>query len=398
MRVFRALRHRQVQWLWGGQVFSAMGDEIYGIALVWYATNLLGTDAGYLSAVQAGSVFIFSLFGGVLVDHLDNRRVMILSDVLRGLAVLSLPILGTFGPLSLWAVVVVAILVSSLSAFFNPALAGFIPQMTKDRALLQATNGLMETTSRFARIIGPGLVGLLGRHVPLIHFFTVDAISFFVSALSVSRAKPDPALVHNENYQREVFGSLMAGYRLAKTNPVLRYTVYSTSVAASAWLFVVPLGMTLLVRERLPSNIGALGFLISAYGIGNVVSNIVIANFHFHRPQRWIFSGRLVAGVGIFLLSFSTTLEQMMLASALTAVGGPLADLGYVNFIQKVCSGREIARIFRYITAVGQGSLLIVYLVSPKLFDQFSVSAGIASAAVLVFLSGLIGFVVDREV
>jgi MFS transporter, DHA3 family, macrolide efflux protein len=97
---------------------------------------LLGTSAGYLAAVQAGSIFLFSLIGGVWADHRDHRRVMIASDFIRGLAVLSLPIIAYFMPLTLWTLIPVAITVSSLSAFFNPALNALTPQLTQDRPLL----------------------------------------------------------------------------------------------------------------------------------------------------------------------------------------------------------------------------------------------------------------------
>lgn len=371
-----------------------MGDEVYGIALIWYATSLLGTNAGYISALQASSMFLFGLLGGVWADRHDHRKVMIFSDVFRGMAVLALPVVAYFDLLSIWPVIVVTIVVSSLTAFFTPALAALLPELTKDVGLLQTTNGLMETTGRFARIIGPGMVGLLSRQIPLIHYFTIDAVSFFVSAFSISRVKIDSSLANIDPVPLDLKATLLSGYRLAKSQSVLKYTVYSSAVAGAAWIFVVPLGMTLLLRERLPTNIGGLGLLITAYGVGNVVSNLVVANFYFRRPERWIFSGRLIAGVGIVLLSLSSTLPQMMLASALTAVGGPLVDLGYVNFIQKVCTGRDVARLFRYVMAIGQGALLVVYLTSPTLFLTFSVPHVMESAGILIFTMGLLGWII----
>jgi hypothetical protein len=322
---------------------------------------------------------------------------MIFSDVIRGTAVLALPITAYFAHLTLPIIVLTVIAVSSLSAFFNPALTAFLPQLTRDKSLLQAANGLMETTGRIARIIGPGLVGLLSRQIPLIQYFTVDAFSFFVSAASISRIKPETAFAEHDRQRLGIKATLLSGYHLTRSRFVLTYTVYSGALAGAAWMFVLPLGMTLLIQDKLPSSVGSLGFLISAYGVGHVVSNIIISNFHFYRPERWIFSGRTVAGVGILLLSFSSTLEQMMLSSALTALGGPLTDLGYVNLIQSLCSGRDIARIFRYVMALSQGSLLMVYAVSPKLFQLFAVPTVVASAGALVFASGLFGFAIGNK-
>ena len=102
MRIFNALAHRRVRLLWSGQVFSAVGDEVYNIALVWLAAELIGLNAGYVSAIQAASIFVFSLIGGIWVDHHDPRKVMIAADLIRGSVVLLLPLSTLFFPLSLW--------------------------------------------------------------------------------------------------------------------------------------------------------------------------------------------------------------------------------------------------------------------------------------------------------
>src|SRR6516162_2206796 len=98
MRIIKALRHPSIRLLWSGQVFSCIGDEVYSIALIWYATELIGLNAGLVAAVQAGSVFAFSLVAGYWVDHHDQRRMMILTDLLRGGAVLLLPVYAIFSP------------------------------------------------------------------------------------------------------------------------------------------------------------------------------------------------------------------------------------------------------------------------------------------------------------
>ena len=343
MQILRAFRHRDIQLLWSGQVFSAIGDEVYGIAIVWYAATFMGTGAVYLSAIQAASISIFSLLGGALIDHRDNRHVMIASDIVRAIAVLSLPLSTIFGDLKLWLIISVAIIVSSLSAFFTPALNSLLPNLIKEKKLLQATNGLMETTGRLARVIGPGIIGLLSTVVPFIHYFTLNALSFFISAVSIGateRQKPHTA------HRLRLRDTLLAGHHLVKSKPMVRYVIFSGAIAGSAWNFILPLGMTLLVRERVPQDLGALGFLISAYGVGNIISNVVVANIEFVRPERWMFSGRILAGLGFTLLVLSQNLNQMMLSAAIAAAAGPIVDLGYINLIQANFQGTRYCTAF----------------------------------------------------
>jgi DHA3 family macrolide efflux protein-like MFS transporter len=391
MRLLRALAHPQVRWLWGGQVFSAVGDEVYNVALVWYATSLLGTRAGYLSAIQAASIVICGAFAGLWMDHRDHRKVMIASDLARAVVVLLLPVINQFLPLNVALLLTAVIVVSSLSALFQPAMSGLLPQLLPDRDLLQASNGLMETTSRLARVMGPGLVGLLSRFVPLIHYFTIDRISFLFSAYSLHRvqttsesAEPGPRLTVRQ--------ALLAGHHLVFAKPVVAFVVLTGAIAAATWLFIFPLGMTLLLREKFPADVSSLAMLVAAYGVGNILANVLCAGFTFHRPERWMFSGRVLGGIGFIYLSQAPTLHQMMLACALAATGGPLTDLGFVNLIQRHYRGRDVARVFRYTMVLGNVCLVAVYLSSADLFAWLSVPTVILCNACAVALTGIVGF------
>src|SRR5947209_3527181 len=140
MKLLLALKTRSLRLLWGGQVFSAVGDELYGIALVWLAADLIGTRAGYLLAVQALAVLLTSLFGGIWADRWDHRRTLVGVDLFRGFAVLLLPAASCFGRLSIWLLVPVAIVVSGLKALFDPALRSCLPRLAEDEETLHATN------------------------------------------------------------------------------------------------------------------------------------------------------------------------------------------------------------------------------------------------------------------
>lgn len=384
-----ALAHKGVRRLWTGQILSSVGDEVYTIALIWSATELMGERAGYLSALQAGSIFIFSLFGGLFVDHRDHRHVMLAADVARGLLVLTIPFASLFGPPGLWVLVPVAVGVSSLYALFDPALKAFLPQLAPTREVLQTSNGLMELTSRIARVIGPSVVAVLGQFIPAVHFFTVDAMSFFASALAIKgleRERPD----HAET-RMGARDALLAGARLLSGDRVLRFAVLSGLFSGSAWLLMFPLGITLLVRERLPQEVGSLGYVIAAYGAGNLVSALVLTNLSCARPLRWLYGGRLFAGVGFVALAFAEGLPAIMLAGAVVAIGGPMTDLGYTNMIQKRVVGRAVARFFRFSLALSYGALLITYLASPWFIARLSIQTVTWACGVIILLAGLAG-------
>src|SRR5262249_8698905 len=140
---------------------------------------------GVVLAAQSGAALACGLLGGVYADRWNRRMTMIVVDVIRALVVSSLPIVAYLGLLNLWYLVLGGIIVGGLGSLFDPALQASLPTLAGDTRTLQATNGLMDITRRLARALAPGMAGVLVAFLPLTHFFTLDAISFGISALSV---------------------------------------------------------------------------------------------------------------------------------------------------------------------------------------------------------------------
>ncbi len=139
----------------------------------------------------------------------------------------------------------------------------------------------METTSRFAKIIGPGIMALLNQIVPMIHYFTVNAVSFFISALSLQSLKtelpyePGPVIPGG---WKNVKSGLTDGFALSQSNSLIHFVIWTDAAVNAGWFFIFPLAVGLLLHERMPDNISALSFLVSAFGFGNVAANVVLAH------------------------------------------------------------------------------------------------------------------------
>jgi MFS family permease len=125
----RALRHRHLAILWLSQVLSAIGDNFYAITIVWMAVRLSGSGAGYVVAAQSIAGLIFGLIGGVFADRWNRRRTMIGVDLLRALAVGTLPILSLLGWLQLWHLAAAGAAIGGLGALFDPALQASLPAL-----------------------------------------------------------------------------------------------------------------------------------------------------------------------------------------------------------------------------------------------------------------------------
>src|SRR5579859_6763276 len=102
MSVLKALAQPPIRTIWLGQVLAATGGEFYTVAIIWTAVDLIGRDAGYLSALQSGSYLFGSLFAGIVTDRWTHGKTMVAADMLRAGLILALPLAYALGVLSLW--------------------------------------------------------------------------------------------------------------------------------------------------------------------------------------------------------------------------------------------------------------------------------------------------------
>jgi MFS transporter, DHA3 family, macrolide efflux protein len=399
MSIAAALRAPPIRLLWLGQVLSAVGDQFYLVAVLWVALDLVGHDAGFISAANAAAVFTVALFAGAWADRWDARRTMFWVDVARGLLVLLIPILSSSGLLTLWTLLPVAVSVAGLTGLFDPALQATLPRLALDRRMLYGTNALFDSTIRFARILGPGLIGAAHAAMPVIHFFTVNALTFFGSAFAITAVRRHmPSMPSQLQESARGWAALTAGFRELKQHPLLLYSFVTSFVANIGWSLGLTMGMALLLRTTMPDALSAYGWFISAYGVGNVLSNLIVAIRPPMRPHEPIAFARLLFGIGLAMMAFAPpSLPMLMLIAAITATNGPLGDLALTHTLQTRFGPHKVARMVRVRFSFGYAGILLGYLMAPPLYDLLPVPAVIVACGIASAISGVIGLLALRR-
>jgi len=395
MLMLKALRYRPIALLWMGQALSSIGDEIYRVGLTWLAVGLIGENTGYLTAGQAAALMTLSFIGGKWADHWQPLTTMVRVDMIRAGLVLIPVACSFFMPVPLTLLVVVALTLSALGAFFDPALQTCLPTFSPSIDILRAATGLMSTTIRMARMIGPALVGLLAVWVPTIHFFTLDALSFAVSAFSVgilkreAFAKAPPAKI--ERHSVSLTDAIVAGFREMRKKEGMEYVLWAKAATGGTWNLAYGLGFALLINGIAPHDTRAFGLLIASYGLGNFLGALYFGNRSRHRSGLMMFSGYVLLGCGFVLVGLAPTLNWIMVASAATGFTGPMNDITFVDLVQKRFHLSQMTRIFRLRMATETASTLLFMLASPFLFRMLSVRSVIQSCGLVWILVGATG-------
>ena len=408
MRILQPLRGRSMALLWGGLSLSAVGDQLYAVALTWIAVGALGSNAGYLTALQALIALLAVLSVGAWADRWEQARAMIAADlasaaVLLGVVASSLAS-GRTGVISLACAIVV---LSLGQAVFKPALQAVIPTVVDDPRLLPAANGLLDATQRIARLMGPGVVALLVSVLPVIHFLTLDAFTFLASAAALSlirrRRVAPPASVRRA--REPVWSGITRGYKATANHPLLGYYLSVSGVLNGAWFAVYYLCLPLMiaragVEASGRSGLGSYGLILSAYGCGNLAATVFLGGRALPaRPQFLISGGNIQTGCGILLLAVANflpgewRLAGFALAAAVGAMGGPMQDIPTAVLRQTRIAAADRAAAMRATMAVVCMGVLIAMMLTPSLVALIGVTRTIVACGAVYLCVAALGLV-----
>jgi len=161
--MFRSLRVRNYRLYAGGQVISLTGTWMQRVAQDWLILELSGnsgTAIGFVLALQFGPTLLFSLWGGVLADRYDKRKILFVTQSFIIVQAAVLGLLDVGGVVQLWHVYLLALVLGITSALDVPVRQSFVVEMVGGTDLPNAVS-LNSVVFNLARIVGPALAGVL---------------------------------------------------------------------------------------------------------------------------------------------------------------------------------------------------------------------------------------------
>src|SRR3989442_5946123 len=179
LRAFLALRHRNFRLFWFGQLISLTGTWMQSIGQAWLVLQLTHSAIllGLVGALQFLPVLILSLFGGVLADRVPKRTVLLFTQSFATLQAVTLWILVATGEIRLWHVLILASLLGLTNSVDMPTRQAFVVEMVGREDLPNAI-ALNSSLFNMARILGPGLGGLIIAWLGVAPLFLLNALSF----------------------------------------------------------------------------------------------------------------------------------------------------------------------------------------------------------------------------
>src|SRR5262249_15485337 len=192
-RSYAALRHRDFRLLWQAEFASNFGTQMQRVAIAWQIYELTGDalQLGILGLVRFAAILIVGLFGGVLADQRDRRRLLVASQLCLAASSAVLAVLAATDSTTPVAIYATTLIAASLTAVGGPARQAFIPSLVP-RAELVGAMSLNILAMQVATVTGPVVAGWLIGRIDVTPIYVLDSLSFVgvAAAAMAIRARP----------------------------------------------------------------------------------------------------------------------------------------------------------------------------------------------------------------
>lgn len=281
-------RHPEFMKLWTAETISQFGTQVSGLAIPLIAAlylNVTPFEFGLIATVEFLPFILLSLPAGVWVDRLRRRPILIIGDVGRGIALLSIPIAYSFDALTIWQLYAVGFLNGCLTVFFDVAYQSYLPSLV-DRDDILEGNAKLEISRSSAQIVGPGVAGFLIGIVTAPVAIILDSLSFFASAafvFGIRKREPAPEVHRTSDGKGPgMRAEIVAGLRYVLGNAYLRYIAACTAISNLFSNIVFAVLVLYLVRNLgvtaeqlgIAFSIASIGFLLGALTANKIGSRI----------------------------------------------------------------------------------------------------------------------------
>lgn len=391
-RALGLLRRRDFRRAYAAVVISELGDAFQYIALMWFAL-LAGGPLGVIAVRLADSVpaLLFGLHGGVAADRWDRRRLMISSDLVRGVVLVPIALAGLTGHLPLAALVVAAFVLTTATSYFDPAYGALLPSLV-DRRNVQQANGLVRATADAVSVGGWALAGLLLTFLPISVFFAVNAVSFFLSAVLLAGVRVRRTVGPDAERPR-----IRDGFSVLRPRPALAVAVVVLGVAVTLSSGTWIVGVPELVRSTLGRGAGSFSLVAAAYALGSICAGTALARWPIRRKAR----ASMLAWT-LYLPAYALFALAGSLGVALA--GGFVAGMGQGSSWVLINSAAQeeipdglLGRVTGLVSLVHRGAHASGLLLISPLFALTAPERVFAVAAIAIPLAGLAGLVLSAR-
>jgi predicted MFS family arabinose efflux permease len=393
-RTFGALHYRDFRLVWIGAFLSTTGTWMQTVAQGWVVLQM--TDSAFLLGVDGflatGPMLFFSLFGGVVADRVERRKIMLLSQYLQMSFAFILAALLFSGNVKVWHIFVLSFLTGSAQSFSGPAYISLLPTLVRREDLPNAV-AMNSMQFNLARVIGPILAGAALLAWGAAVCFLVNGLSFIaviIAMLLIRSPGPPPS-----DERRGVVAEMKEGFHFVAQRPKL---LVLTFLAFAGTFLGMPIVTFLPVVAKSIFGLNASGYawMMTTYGLGSVTGALLVAaTVHAAKKGKVALALQLAFACLLIGFAFSRSLPLSLVISffAGACIVGVIAL--YSSLVQLTASDAMRGRVMSIFMLAFRGGMPLGNLIAGYVAQRWSISmalgingAVLATVALFFILRG----------
>jgi MFS family permease len=395
-RVFKAFQYRDFRLMWVGACTSSIGTWMQIVAQAWLVYDLsksgflLGLDM-FLGGIP---IFLFSLFGGVIADRFERRRVLLASQWVQMASAFTLTILVVFHLVHVWHILGLSFVSGFAQAFGSPAYLALIPTLVKKEDMPNAI-ALNSIQFNMATVIGPMLGGLAMAKLGNAWCFGLNGLSFVAPIVSLSMLH---IRIIPEKTTESVLDSMKEGFRFIHRHGtmealmVLAFAMTALGVPARTFL-------PIFAKQVFHRGPEMYTMCLSIAGVGSVLGALAVAALgNVGHKGRIALSILILMGAGItgFALSRSVPLTFALMFLNGASMVGVFAMVN--SLVQLITTNEMRGRVMSAYSFAFRGGMPMGNLVAGWLVPIFTAPTVVAVDGLLLASLGLYFLLVHRKV
>ena len=276
-----AFRHYNFRLFWGGMLVSLIGTWMQQVGQAWLVLQLTDDPLalGIVAAAQFTPVLFLGLFGGIVADAISKRRALMITQAIAGGLALLLALLVTSGQVQVWHVFVLALTLGVVNSFDMPIRQSFLVEMV---GRSDVANAVAHNSAVFnlTRIIGPAVAGVSIAVIGIAPLFFVNAASYIAVLVGLFLMRPSELIPTEravvERNVRSVVDRLVEGLRYTRRDQTI-FLCMAVLAVVSVFALNFQVLIPVYARDVLGGDADTYGFLMSAAGVGSLISALSIA-------------------------------------------------------------------------------------------------------------------------
>ncbi len=394
-KLFPAFKNKNYRVYFSGQLISLIGTWLQTVAEGWLVLQLTNSAfmVGVVTALANLPMLLFSLFGGVLVDRLSKKKILICTQAASMILAIVLGISTILHIITVWEIAIMAFLLGTVNALDFPARQSYISELV-ETAELPSAIALNSGTFNAARVIGPAVAGMLIVIVGTGGAYVLNGLSYVATIFTLNLTRPKLA---ERRTHLHPFKAIKQGLSYSfKHNDIRTLMIFVSVVSVFGWSYMTI--MSVLAQNTFHVGATGLGYLYMAGGLGALISTVIVSAFASKvSPVLLILSGNLIFAVSLILFSFTNNFIFGLILLFLTGLGLLMAFPTINTTLQRIVPNEIRGRVMSIYTLMFIGLFPLGNFEIGWLSEKFGTSVALRFDGTVVLFAVIIVFVFKNK-